>query len=251
MRGETLALLLSELRAECGYSQNQAHGINNRDSLVQTLKRTQRRLWQQWDWMHLRVSRDMPVVAGQRYYQCPTDLPYERIDTAEFKFGGIWTPLRFRIDERDYSVFDPRVDERSWPIQKWDITEDPQETAGTPSDRGMIEVWPLPSNSGITGGSLEGNIRLTGVRALNRFEQDDDRADLDGDLIVLYAAAETLMRDRKEDSQAKLQMAQQLYMQLRGNPEKNRSFVLAGDDPTDERAQPIIVAHPVPFSVGR
>lgn len=248
MRGQTLAQLLSELRAECGYSQNTAHGINNRDSLVQSLKRTQRRLWQQWDWMHMRVSREIPVLAGQRYYNCPTDLPYERIDTAEFKFGGIWTPLRFKIDERDYSIFDPRMDERSWPIQKWDITEDPAATGGVPSDGGMIEIWPLPSDSGVPGGSLEGNIRLTGIRKLLPFESDSDRADLDGDLIVLYSAAEILMRDKKEDAQAKLTLAQQLFMQLRGNPEKNRSFVLAGCDPDDEYRQPVIVAHPVPFS---
>ena len=43
MRGNTLGELLSELKAECGYSQNAAHGINNRDSLIQILKRTQRR----------------------------------------------------------------------------------------------------------------------------------------------------------------------------------------------------------------
>lgn len=248
MRGQTLALLLSELRAECGFSQNQAHGINNRDSLVQTLKRTQRRLWASWDWMHLRVSRDLVMNAGQRYYNCPIDLPYERIDIAEFKFGGQWCPLRFRIDERNYSIFDPRKNERSWPVEKWDIAEDPADTAGTPDNRGMIEVWPLPSSSGTVGGDLEGNVRLTGIRFLNRFEQDQDRCDLDGDLIVLYAASEVLMRDRKEDAQAKLQQAQQLAALLKGNAEKNRSFVMGGCDPSEEYQQ-VTYAHPVPFSV--
>jgi hypothetical protein len=247
MRGQTVAQLLSELRAECGYSQNQAHGINNRDSLVQTMKRTQRRLWSGWDWTHLRVSRDMPAVEGMRYYQCPVDLTYERIECAEFKFGGQWVPLRHGINERNYSIYDPRVNQRSWPIERWDIAEDLDDTAGTIDNRSVIELWPVPSDSGIAGGDLEGNIRFTGIRNLNRFEQDSDRCDLDGDLIVLYSAAEVLMRDRKDDAQAKGQLAQQLHQQLKGNADKSRSFVLAGSESCEDE-QPVIVAQPVPFS---
>jgi len=249
MRGQTLGELLSDLKAECGYSQNAAHGINNRESLVQVLKRTQRRLWSDWDWMHLRVSRDIQVNAGQRMYNAPTDLPYERIDAAEVKFGGQWLPLVFGIDERQYSVYDPRDNERSWPIRNWDITEDPADTAGTPDNRGMIEVWPLPSDSGEVGGSLEGNFRLTGIRFLRPLNNDSDRCDLDGDLIVLFAAAEILMRDRKDDAQVKLQAANALYMKLRGNQEKNRSFNLNGEQLQQEKSVEVF-AHPVPWSVG-
>lgn len=249
MRGQTLLELLSDLKAECGYSQNAAHGVNNRESLVQVLKRTQRRLWGDWDWMHMRVSRDMPINAGQRYYNCPDDLPYERIDAAEVKFGGIWLPLRFGVDERQYSIFDPRQNERSWPVQRWDIAEDPADTVGTPDNRGMIEIWPLPSDSGVVGGTLEGNIRFTGIRFLRPFAADADRCDLDGDLIVLFAAGEILSRDRKADAQMKMQAGQSLYMKLRGNQEKNRSFSLLTDK-DKEGQQPEIYAHPVPFSVG-
>jgi hypothetical protein len=255
MRGQTLGELLGDLKAECGYSQNAAHGINNRESLVQVLKRTQRRLWSDWDWMHMRVSRDMQVNAGQRYYNCPTDLPYERVDVVEVKFGGQWMPLIFGINERQYSIYDPRTDERSWPVQRWDVAEDPADTAGTPDNRGMIEIWPLPSDSGTappvppaTDNDLEGWLRLTGVRSLRPFNVDADRCDLDGDLIVLFAAAEILSRDRKDDAQAKLQAANKLYMMLRGNQEKNRTFNLNGDA-EDEEKQPEIFASPVPFSI--
>jgi hypothetical protein len=250
MRGQTLGELLSDLKAECGYSQNAAHGINSHESLVQVLKRTQRRIWSDWDWMHMRVSRDIQLNAGQRYYNCPTDLPYERIDAAEVKFGGRWLPLCFGINERQYSIYDPRNNERSWPIRNWDIAEDPADTAGTPDNRGMIEVWPLPSDSGIVAGTLEGNIRLTGIRFLRPFGVIADRCDIDGDLIVLYAAAEILARDRKEDAQIKLQQAQNLFMKIRGNQEKNRSFNLNGGADEKKNDPPEIYAHPVPFSVG-
>jgi hypothetical protein len=252
MRGQTLGELLSDLKAECGFSQNAAHGINNRESLVQVLKRTQRRIWSDWDWMHMRVSRDMQVNAGQRYYNCPTDLPYERIDCAEVKFGGQWKPLCFGITERQYSIFDPRTNERSWPIERWDVAEDPADTGGTPDNRGMIEVWPLPSDSGTPdapGSDQEGWMRFTGIRFLRTFNADSDRCDIDGDLIVLFAAAEILARDRKEDAQAKQQAATQLYLRIRGNQEKNRVFNLGGND-SEEEKQTVVFAHPVPFSVG-
>jgi hypothetical protein len=252
MRGQTLNELLSDLKAECGYSSNAAHGINNRDSLVQVLKRTQRRLWSDWDWMHMRVSRDMQLNSGQRYYNCPTDLPYERIDAAEVKFGGQWLPLVFGINERQYSIYDPRIDERSWPIRNWDVAEDPADTTGTPDNRGMIEVWPMPSDSGTPdapGSDEEGWIRLTGIRFLRPFNSDSDRCDLDGDLIVLFAAAEVLLRDRKDDAQAKAQAAQKLYAMLRGNQEKNRTFNLNGDGSDEEKKQPEVFAHPVPWSI--
>jgi hypothetical protein len=247
MRGQTLGELLSDLKAECGYSQNAAHGINNRETLVQILKRTQRRLWSDWDWMHLRVSRDTRLMAGERYYGCPDDLSYERIDAAEVKFGGQWKPLCFGINERQYSIYDPRIDERSWPIERWDIAEDP-----APLSPGTIEVWPVPSDSGTApapGSDDEGWFRLTGIRNLRNLVVDADRCDLDGDLIVLFAAAEILSRDRKEDAQAKLQAANKLYMMLRGNQEKNRTFNL-GDGESDEDKQTVVFAHPVPFSVG-
>ena len=253
MRGATVGQLLSELRAECGYSQNQAHGINNRETLVQVMRRTQRRLWQDFDWLHLRVSRDIHLTAGTRFYQCPLDLTYERFydNGVEVKFGGQWLPMIHGITEREYSIYDPLQNERSWPVRKWDITEDPLATAGAIDDRDIMEVWPMPSDDGVLDATHEGWIRLTGTRSLNAFQDDPDRADLDSDLIVLYAAAEIIGRDRKEDAQMKLSMAQQLYLKLKGSQDKKRSFVLGGEgDQPGSDQQPQIFAHPVPFSRG-
>lgn len=248
MRGVTLGILLAELKAECGFSQNQAHGINNRDSLVQVLQRTQRRLWASWDWPHLRVERFLVLQAGQRFYSVPSDLAYDRIDLAQVKFGGQWQNLQHGITNADYSIFDPRVNDRSWPAMKWDITEDPADSAGTPDDYGMIEIWPLPSDSGVVGADQEGNVCFTGVRQLLPLETETQRADLDNDLLVLYAAAEILARDRKDDATAKGQQALQLFMQLKGNQDKQRSFVMGGADPMEPR--PVVIhAHPVPWSV--
>jgi hypothetical protein len=81
MRDITLLELLSDLKAECGYSSNAAHGVNNRDSLAQVLKRTQRRLWRR-DLMHCASQRH----ARERRPRCcnsPWTFPYERSKTAK------------------------------------------------------------------------------------------------------------------------------------------------------------------------
>lgn len=245
MRGVTLEQLVSEVQAEARQSQNPAHGLNHRASIVQLIQRTQRRLWAEHNWQHMKVSRDMPVQAGQRYYQVPADMDYERIDGIEYKYGGDWSPLVYGIDERAYSIFDPAIDQRSDPVERWDIAEDVQDTAGEVDRRGMFEIWPLPAANGEAGGSLDRNLRLTGTRNLGRLTQNNDRADLDNDLIVLFCAGELLAPGDPASSQIKLSAAQRLLLQLKGNADKKNTFVLGGDDPTE--ARPIeIVAHPVP-----
>ena len=190
MRGVTLEQLVSEVQAEARQSQNAAHGLNHRASIVQLIQRTQRRLWAEHNWPHMKVSRDMPVAAGQRYYQVPADMDYERIDNIAFKYAGVWSDLIYGIDESHYSIFDPAINQRSTPAMNWDIAEDVQDTAGEVDRRGMFEIWPLPDQDGEVGGSLEQNLRLTGTRNLGRLTQNNDRADLDNDLIVLFCAGE-------------------------------------------------------------
>ena len=66
MRGIRLDELVDRLRAEVGHSTNAQVGQNSADYLIQVLSRTQRRLDEEYDWQHLKVHRDITVVAGQR-----------------------------------------------------------------------------------------------------------------------------------------------------------------------------------------
>ena len=65
---------------------------------------------------------------------------------------------------------------------------------------------------------------------------------LDNDLIVLFCAGELLAPGDPASSQVKLTAAQRLLLQLKGNADKTNTFVMGGDDPT-EQPQPVIVAH--------
>jgi hypothetical protein len=56
--------MLTALRAECGLSTNVAHGLNDRESMVYLLDRTQLDLWEAWDWPFLTVDRDIALGAA-------------------------------------------------------------------------------------------------------------------------------------------------------------------------------------------
>ena len=51
--------MLTDLRAEIGHSTNVAHGINDRETLIYYLNRTQIQLYQDYDWPQLIIDRDI------------------------------------------------------------------------------------------------------------------------------------------------------------------------------------------------
>src|SRR5215831_8593918 len=72
--------LLTDLRAEVGHSTNVAHGINDRDTLIYYLNKTQLQLYEDYDWPQLIIDRDIQLADGQRYYTYPGDLAFEDIE---------------------------------------------------------------------------------------------------------------------------------------------------------------------------
>ena len=63
--------------------------------------------------------------------------------------------------------------------------------------------------------------------------QESDRAELDDQLIVLYAAVELLQRAKSEDAGSKKAVADQLYARLKGLGIKQQVFTLGGGLPND------------------
>lgn len=218
-RNATLLALLQDYRAEIRASTNAAHNTSARETQVRLLQRTQELLWDDIDWPHLRVTRFIDLQAGQRFYDPPTDMTMERLETIEVRYGQVWCPLYNGIDAQHYSSWDSDLDERSWPVERWKIEED---------DR--IEVWPIPaSNADVP--SLEGRLKITGIRKLRPLVADSDRADLDSRLITLYAAAETLAASGAADAPLKLQAAQMRRAAITQNFSKVTTFrMFAGNN---------------------
>ena len=221
-RGTQLRTLLADLRAEVGHSTSTNLGDATQEMMLTLLERVQRRLWSEWSWPFLQVKRDISLAVGQRYYDMPSDVSLERIERAEVKDGGSWHRLIWGISEDEYTAYDSDQDTRSWPPLKWDAYEGDQ-----------LEVWPLPSQ-GVNATTGNGTLRLRGVKTLSALIALDDMADLDDQLIVLFAAAELLARQKSGDAQLKLAQANAHFQRLKARLSKSDPVVF-GEEPPVQR----------------
>jgi hypothetical protein len=218
-RNRQLTQLIDDLRAEVGHAVSASVGVDNLPSLKRILRRTQDSLYEDFDWPHLRVLPTKAMAAGQRYYDFPTDLNYERIEEVVIWYSGQPHGLVRGIGFGDYAQYDSDSGDRSDPQLKWDIRH-----TGTNE---QMEIWPIPSSNSNT-------VQFKGIRPLGDLIADADTCDLDGNLIVLFAAAEILTRQKSEDAQAKLAAANSLYLKLKGRTKgATKMAVLGGGNDTD------------------
>ena len=225
-RGQTLESILNLMRAEARLSLSSSSNIQVAESHKLLLAREQKRLWEDYAWPHLRVHKLIALQAGQYLYDLPADdydasagtytLNIDRVEEIHVRDGGEWVKLHPDINELNYNEHETELDERAWPVRNWQTTSNDQ-----------IEVWPIPDTNG-DASTLEGYLRITGIRDLRAFVADADRADLDDNLIALYVAAGQLASTGAKDAQLKLEAANKLYTKLKGKQTKTQSFNLYG-----------------------
>jgi hypothetical protein len=230
MRGRTLLDLLDDFRAEARLSLNPAQNAQDREAQVKLLQRVQDDYWEDFDWPHLRVERQVPVQAGQRFYDVPADLPLDRIQRIEVFSSGIWQTMKPEIDSAVYSAWNSQLDQRPPPPRRWRIWEGEQ-----------IEVWPI-SDVDQDPVTLENTLKFTGIRYLRPFRDDADQADLDNRLIVLSAAAKRLSQQGAKDARLTLEQAAQRYAKLRSGLTPNRRFRVFGTGRPDDCRTRAVVA---------
>jgi hypothetical protein len=231
-RGTTLGQLVTMLREEIGDATSAALGQNNLPHLKRVLARTQEFLWNDHTWAHLRVYREEVLQAGQRYYSFPADLAFDRVENVHVRHDETWRPVEYGIELGHYNSSDPELDDRDDPVIRWQAYEDDQ-----------YEVWPLPATNGTADGS--GRMRFEGIKKLDPLIADGDRAELDDNLIVLFAATEILARRDSKDAKAKENLATRLYNRLKGQQTgKKGMFVMGGgrdprQGPQTQRPRPL------------
>lgn len=235
-RNVTLSDLLIRLRAEARLSQSSANNNQTRDTQVAYLQRTQQWLWDNYEWPHLRVERFIDLRNGQRFYD-PTqtfdtngdvkgDLSLDRIERIELRYGDTWIPLTSHIGMQQYNEWSSELDERSWPVLNWAVYEDE-----------MVEVWPIPSQDAvISAGSLEGRMKLIGIRNLRPLVDDSDRCDIDSEVLTLTAAAE--FTANKDLARYKLDLANQRLDKLQNQLVKTTSFTMLGVGQSNKPRRP-------------
>lgn len=212
-RGKTLLQLTEAVRSECRRSTSASRGIDELGYLHQVIRRHYEAFYDDYDWPHLKVVRDKTIAAGQRYYDFPTDLDFERIKEARYYWGNIWTPVEFGIDDDQYSSWDSDNDERTDPVERWDIID-----AGSGE---QVEVWPLPASAG--------TLRFRGIRAKTELVDNADVCDIDDQLVVLAASAEILGGAGQKDADAKLGALQRRLTTLRARSFKRKTITMGGD----------------------
>ncbi len=231
-RGTSLGTLINDLRSEVGHSLQPSLGKQTRDVFIDRIQRTQRRLWDDYSWSFLRVTRDLIISANQRYYDMPSDMVFERIEKAEFKHGDIWQKMHYGIGAEQYNAYDSDRGITSYPVERYDTYENNQ-----------IEIHPIPSENS-TSSTKQGMVRLHGIKNLSPLVAESDTADLDDQLIILYAAYDILVRQKQPDAQAKLAQAQAHYGRLKARLAKTETFVISAGEPPDlyRPKQPPLIA---------
>jgi hypothetical protein len=201
-RGTTLGELVDMLRYEAGRSANVSSGVDNRDAEKHLLRRTQEELYFRWDWPFLRVDPYKSLDKDNQWYDVPSGVNLERIEAVYSWWNGDPRPIDRGIGVAEYAEFDTDNGESSDPVLKWDIKYNP----GTATEQ--IEVWPLPNSN-------DQRLQFFGLRPLNALTEEEDTADLDDVLIVLFAASEVLGRQKSQDAQIKLARAEQRFADIK------------------------------------
>lgn len=203
MATETLSALVREVRAEAGHALSVSQGLNTVETLKHLIRRTEKELWVSFDWPTLVIRRDIDVAVNQVLYSYPSDMAFDQIRHVYWgsKTNTSWHEVEYGIPE-DGIVLDGTT---GTTIQFWDTYD------------GMIRFWPIPS--------MEGVVRLKGMKPLNALVNDDDYCTLDPTLLTLLVSAELLTRAKAEDAQAKTQKAQRHLQKLLANKTSRKAKV--------------------------
>ena len=214
-RNVTLAELVDQLRLECGMSTQPAQGTQNREHLKQMLRRIQETLYADFNWPFLHVFRTENLLPGENIYSWPDDLDLNDVRQLWDTSTGLYTPISYGISMADRNAFD--ANSRSDPACRWMI-HDPRQ----------YEIWPVPASPRVA--------VIEAYLSLKPMVGEDSRCTLDGTMLVLFAAAEWLARNKMQDAQAKQAAAQQFSKNLRKRSvsDKRRNVIpLLPGIPTD------------------
>lgn len=210
-RNVTLRELIEMVREEAGHSTNPAVGQADTDRIAAMLRRTQRRLYYDFNWPHLYAEAEEQLNEGQRYYGYEAGVDQERIFSVyTTDQNDNWVPISHGITPEMFTVYDSESDERYSPASRWLMRAD-----------NTYEVWPIPDSNNY-------KIKFIGMAPLPQLTNMTDRCVLDADLLALYVASELLMRQKAPDAEYKLGLADQHYRRIRASTQHSDMFLLGG-----------------------
>jgi hypothetical protein len=210
-RGMRVGVPLSELRyellAETFQSLTPAQTTSSTPFYNYQLSRVQREQWNDIEWPHLTVYHDMPMVAGQRYYDYPPELPFDSIFRIWWPQGVTWVPLDYGINPQTYAAMGGEL-VQAWPPRRWRNCAQYNPATSQTDAAPQFEVWPIPP------ANYPYSLRIEGNAPINALVEDTDTCVIDATLVVLFAAAEILAMQKSESASLKLQKANQYRRML-------------------------------------
>lgn len=209
-RGTLTSVLLTRLKAELGYALEDGLATAEDARLTLLLDHTQKWLMGEYDWPFLKRTGDVLLAVADRTATLPATLDMDRSVQVSVFNNNIWLPLTYGITAEDFSVWNSDAGAVASPIIKW------QYASNT-----TFEVWPRPSTAT--------TVRFTGMKLVSALTTGTDVAELDDQLIVLYAAADIASGQNKPDAPAKLARAQTRFKSLTAAyPKPFQTFKLGG-----------------------
>lgn len=201
MRRKQFLQLIYDLRAELERTVDPAAGVADLPSLKRTLQRNYEALYDAYDWPHLTVTASVPLSAGERYYDFPENLDYDKLDEIKLFWSSRPVDIERGISLDDMYIFDSDSDVRSDPALKWDVR--------LVSTREQMEIWPIPASSG-------DSIRMKGKLKFAQLVDDDQQCLIDDSLVILSSAVELLPEKSVGKTKAKLAALQSRYGIVKG-----------------------------------
>lgn len=202
-----MSVIVSMVKAEMMLDIDDAVSPGGDSILKLQIANQQQWLARRYEWPFLNIERDIPTIAGTRYYAFPQTSSIDDLDSegeivAAHYWADLWYPVEKGITKMDYSFYNPVLNQRCDPIRKWQLYRPSPLTTAM-----QFEVWPLPATSG--------SLRLTGQMTLPVLVADADTAQLDDLLIAQFTAAKMMARMKSGDAQAMLAEANETLNQLR------------------------------------
>lgn len=209
MATRTLGDLRAVLRDRLGFASSGGTSGVLQSNLNSILSSEQTVLYWTHEWARLRRYYDTTVGTSQHLINYPTGCNPDRIRAISVKVGDVWQPPMMKgIPPEFYTTQDVQTYPRRWePYQQ-------------------IEFWPKADQLY--------NVRIFGLKDLDRFTQDGDYSTIDGDLILTAALGTAKAHYRHPDAALHVEQRAALLRSL-----KARSWGQTVFQPRDYEPEPL------------
>lgn len=235
--GTTLVNLRKMANAECGEEMDETISPALKPVWNQIFNNQQTFLDALHSFLRGKVTVDLAAVAGTRYYTVPTGIDMDRLELPVYtNVGSFRQRIEYGITQADYNVYRSDQSVTGSPVFRWQLINIASVL--------KVELWPIPS--------VAQTITFTGLLPLTAMSADSDACVIDDMALVLYSAAEYLLRKGSGDAGSKAQKAKAYLDSLKASfPSRYDRFNLAGapiNSPGFQRPnnQPPVVAVSTP-----